>query len=204
MDVNPTIRGPIRVCSPARACIDTAVALTRESDQAALLIEAVQRRVTTVDALAEWSHRLRTNERVRLGDALRAAASGAWSLPEQELLDLVASSSVLHEPWPNPRLQGPNGQTLISADVWFDDVALAVMVHSFAYHSQGAQWDRTVERDGDLTSLGVIVVGVTPAILRAEPEAFLARLEQTYATAASRPRPRVTALPRLARTSLPR
>lgn len=195
-DARIVTRGPVRVSSPARACVDAAMSMPRAGDRSALLIEAVQRRLTTLDALAEWVHRLRPRDRGRLGEALDAAGSGAWSLPEHEVLQLLAGSSVLPAPWPNPRLTTSDGHALVTPDLWFDDVALAVMVHSRAYHAHGADWDRTVDRDAELTSLGVVVLAVTPAVLRADPEAFRARVEAAFATAARRPRPGVVATPR--------
>ena len=117
-------------------------------------------------------------------------------MPESELLDLVARSSVLHTPWANPLLVGPTGVRLTTPDAWFDDVAFAVMVHSRRHHADGDQWDDTVDRDGDLVAAGVVVVGVTPRRLRQRPEVVLARLERAYISARGRRRPAVRATPR--------
>ena len=60
-----------------------------------------------------------------------------------------------------PRLETADARALVSPDLWFDDVALAVMVHSRAHHARDADWEGTVERDGQL-ELGVVVLGFTP------------------------------------------
>ena len=80
--------------------------------------------------------------------------------------------------------------------MWFDDVAMAVMVHSRRYHSSPDDWDDTVDADSDLTSAGVVVAGVTPHRISTSPTEVLHRLERTHAAAAARPRPDVVATPR--------
>jgi hypothetical protein len=189
-------RGPLRLSSPARAVVDAARVARGHDARAAILIEAVQRGVTTIDDVQEWVLRLRPRDAAPLRGPLADAASGAWSVPESELLELVATSTVLPAPWANPVLTGPGGERLTTPDVWFDDVAFAVMVHSRRHHSEGDQWDDTVEKDGDLVAARVVVAGVTPRRLRQQPEAVLRRLERTYLAARGRPRPPVLATPR--------
>lgn len=194
-DHDVRVIGPIRVASPAHAAIGAALNAGRPSDREAILIEAVQKRIATVDDLADWAYRLRPRDTFRLEPALQAAASGAWSSPEATLLGLVSTSPVLAEPWLNPSLRGPDGSALVTPDLWFDELAVAVMVHSHRHHSQGEDWDSTVDRDAELSSLGVVVVGVTPGRLRRDPEAVLLRIEAACRTAEQRPRPPVTARP---------
>ena len=197
-------RGPIRLSSPARAAVDAARVARATDVRTAILIEAVQRELTTIDDLAEWVHRLRPRDAARLHAPLEAAASGAWSVPEAELLDLVARSAALPDVWANPRLRTADGRSLTTPDAWFDDVAMAVMVHSRRFHSSPDDWDDTVDADGDLVAAGVVVAAVTPHRIRTEPTDVLRRLERTHATASERPRPGVVATPRhLERAAVP-
>lgn len=189
-------RGPLRLSSPARSAVDAAREARTHDARSAILIESVQRGIATLDDLAEWVHRLRPRDAAPLHAPLAEAASGAWSVPESELLDLVAGSVVLPVAWANPVLTLPSGVALTTPDVWFDDVAMAVMVHSHRHHSQGEQWDDTVDKDGDLVAAGVVVAGVTPHRIRERPDAVLARLERAYLAARARPRPDVRATPR--------
>lgn len=195
-DAGTITRGPLRLSSPARAAVDAARMARTHDARSAILIETVQRGIATLDDLAEWVLRLRPRDAVPLRGPLAEAASGAWSVPESELLDLVASSSVLPVAWANPVVTTAAGTTLTTPDVWFDDVAFAVMVHSRRHHSQGRQWDDTVDKDADLVGAGIVVAGVTPSRLRHQPKAVLARLEQAYLAARSRPRPSIRATPR--------
>lgn len=194
-DEDTVSRGVLVLSSPARSCVDAALQSASADTRSAIFVEAVQRQIVTIDQLGEWVHRLRPRDGARVRSALDDAATGAWSLPELALLDLVSTSTVLPEPSANPSLLDAEGRRLLTPDVWFDDVAMAVMVHSHAFHSQGADWDATVERDGGLVEAGVVVAGVTPHRLRTQPRSVLRRLEQTYLTAAKRPRPAVCATP---------
>lgn len=189
-------RGPVRLCSPARAAVDAARTARTVDARTAILIEAVQRRLCSIDDLAEWVHRLRPRDAARLHAPLDAAASGAWSVPEAELLDLVAASHVLPDVWANPHLTTAAGVPLTTPDAWFDDVGMAVMVHSRRFHSSPGDWDETVDADGDLVAAGVVVVGVTPHRIRTSGAEVLRRLERSHAVASARPRPDVIARPR--------
>lgn len=195
-DAATVTRGPLRLSSPARAAVDAARAARSHDTRAAILIEAVQRRIASLDDLSQWVHRLRPRDAAALQPALAEAASGAWSLPESELLDLIAPSLILPVAWANPGLTTAKGAALTTPDVWFDDVAMAVMVHSHRHHSQGDEWDDTVDKDSDLVAAGVVVAGVTPRRLRDQPDAVRARLERAYLAARARPRPHVRAVPR--------
>ena len=191
-DQHPATNGAVILTSPARAVLDAAAQSGAKDAATAIGIEAIQRRLVTVDDLV---HEL--GQRNRRGSAMarlavQAAGTGAWSPPEATLLAALQRSSVLPEAWANPTLA--NGSTrLTTPDVWFDDVALAVMVHSRRHHASGNDWDRTVEQDGDLTAAGLVVIGVTPNRIFSDLAAVVTRIERTYQTARRRPRPPVVA-----------
>ena len=192
------VRGGLRMSSVARACVDAAVDERSMRNRTALIVEAVQRELTTVDALAEWCYRLRPGDGAKVLPAVETAALGVWSVAEEEVLDLMGTSSVLPEAMTNPRLVDASGRALITPDLWLDDVAMAVMVHSRTYHSNGDQFVDTIERDSDLVAAGVAVIGVTPTGVRRDPAAALQRIEATYAGALRRERPDVRVTPRAA------
>ena len=81
--------------------------------------------------------------------------------------------------------------------MWFDDVGMAVMIHSRQFHAGTLQWDATVNDDSELSSYRIVVVGVTPEQLAKEPQRVRRRIESHYVTArASGFRPAVVATPR--------
>lgn len=170
--------------STPRAIVDAARWAATDDAAAAIAIEACQRNLVTPQALHDllegMGHAPGTGRARR---AVAAADTGAWSVPERDLADLVARSTHLPTPWLNPTLRDADGTRLTSPDMWFDGVGLAVMVHSKAHHSIGADWTRTVESDSELSSRGVHVLGITPTTIRQDPARARGLVERAYATA---------------------
>jgi hypothetical protein len=190
-------RGALRYSSRARAVVDAAAAAPSEADTRAIIIGAVQQGLVRGEDLAHWIEVRQTRGRRRLRSALDEAMSGVWSLAEGDLVTLLRSSPVLPEPMANPLLKDRHGKRLTTPDVWFDDVGLAVMVHSREFHEGPFQWEQTVESDSDLSALRIPVVGVTPASISRRPRRVMDRVENAYREALSNGfRPDVTATPR--------
>jgi hypothetical protein len=100
--------------------------------------------------------------------------------------------------WANPELFDASGRRLTTPDLWIDDVAMAVMVHSRLFHGDVLDWDSTVDRDSDLAAARVVVIGVTPQAIQSRPAQTLRRVESAYLEARSAGvRPGVTAKPRV-------
>lgn len=188
--------GAIALAPVARAVGDLCRGSRDERDARAVVIEAVQRGRTSLDSLR---HELFAGPRrgsALLRRALDAAATGAWSAPEHDLLVLLATSSTLPRPWPNPRLTTVSGRRLPTPDAWFDDVGLAVQVHSRLHHSGADDWDRTVRADSALAEAGVLRLSITPHEISATPRDVLARIERLHASRSPNDRPAVVMEPR--------
>lgn len=190
-------RGPLRFSCRARAVVDAAASLG-EDEARELVISSVQERAVRLDDLVHWVEARRPNDRRRLRAALAEAAAGAWSVPEAELAKLVRSSRLLPEAWANPTLHDADGHRLTTPDLWFDDIGMAVMVHSRRFHGAVLSWESTVAADTDLIQCRVVVVGVTPGAIARDPRRTLARIEKAYASArAAGARAPVVATPRV-------
>jgi hypothetical protein len=174
--------GALRYSCLPRAVVESAAGMPPDEARA-LIIDVVQRRLARLDDLSHWIEARRPNGRVVLRRALAEAAAGAWSLPEADLARLMSRSSVVPEPWLNPELRDADGCRLTTPDLWLDDVAMAVMVHSREFHSGVIDWESTVERDSDLSACGVVVIGVTPGAIARDPARVIERVERAYATA---------------------
>ncbi len=172
----------LRYSCLSRAVVDSAAGMPTDEARA-LIIEVVQRRLVRIDDLSHWIEARRPNGKAVLRRALAEAAAGAWSLPEAELAHLVSRSSVLPEPWLNPELRDAYGCRLTTPDLWFDDVAMAVMVHSREFHGGAIDWEATVDRDSDLSACRIVVLGITPAAIARDPSRVLERIERAYNTA---------------------
>ena len=95
----------------------------------------------------------------------------------------AAPPLLVHGPAParaNPEVRASSGRRLTTPDVWIDDVALAVMVHSRQWHADGLVLELTVEQDTDLQTARVVVVGVTPHSIRSRPRWVRERVETAY------------------------
>ena len=194
-DQHPWTRPPLLVASRQRAVACAARECRFERDATAVVLEAVQRRLVRLEDLrSELESGPRAGSAL-LRRAIEAAERGAWSVPETDFEALLAHSRLLPSPWLNPSVYAADGTSLPRPDAWFDDVALAVQVHSRQYHSEPADWDATVMADGLLVECGIVVVAVTPRAIRDQPELVLARIERAYEQAALRPRPAVRAVP---------
>lgn len=143
--------GAIRLTSPARAVVDWARTTRSLGDARALTIEAVQRRLVSLDELVHELERGPRRGSALVRRALVDVAAGAWSDPEAHLREVLGRTG-LPELWMNPSLTRADGTRLTAPDGWFDEVALALMVHSRQFHSMGEDFDATVSSDADLTS----------------------------------------------------
>lgn len=191
--------GRLSVALPARAVADACRASADVRFAEALVIEAVQRRTTTLTLLHDELYAGPRQRSATLRAGIAAASTGAWSIAEHDLVRLVSRSTVLPTPLLNPELVGPHGTRLPTPDLWFDDVGMAVQVHSHAYHAGGDAWTQTVRADSALAEAGVIRVALTPREIRTSPDDVLGRLERTYRGLTTRPRAAVRATPRTVR-----
>jgi hypothetical protein len=195
-DLTAWDRGPLRIGSRARSVVDAARELRGERRARAIVIEAVQRQLVTVDALR---HELESGPRKGSAQVRRAvdfAEQGAWSVAEVDLLEILSRSSILPEVWANPRLISADGTRLPTPDAWMDEVGLAIQVHSRTYHLRDLDWSATVSGDSALGECGIVVLGVTPEELSNDAESIRQRAERAYLALRDRPRPNVIATPR--------
>ncbi|MBT0994819.1 hypothetical protein KIN34_11060 [Cellulomonas sp. DKR-3] len=188
--------GLLAVAPPARVVGDACRATADLRYARALVIEAVQRRKVTVATMFDELFAGPTRGSATLRAAIEAAGSGAWSVAEHDLIRVVRRSRVLPEPWPNPMLRDPSGGALPTPDLWFDDVGLAVQVHSHAHHAAGEQWTATIRADSALAEAGVLRLAFTPREIRREPDQVLDRIERAHRSLTAARRPQVVALRR--------
>ncbi len=194
-DPHPWHRGALAIASPGRAVADAARDAFGEREATPLVIEAVQRGMVSIPVLErELELGPRAGSRL-LRAGIRAAQTAAWSVPEHDLLGLVRCSGVLPQVWVNPELIAADGTRLPRPDLWFDDVALAIQVHSWLHHARHEDWEGTIMRDGIFAEYGVPTLGFTPRRIDLAPEWVLARIEKVYATLQGSARPDVRAQP---------
>jgi hypothetical protein len=196
LDERLVTRGPLRLSCRPRALVDAAAQAPDDDAAAAMVIRAVQERLVRVDDVQHWLCVRRRNGTVRLKRAVAAAATGAWSMPEAQLGSLLRRCGRFAGLMANPALVDERGRPLTTPDLWDDEVALAIMVHSRQFHAGTLDWDATVDTDEDLRACGIEVVAVTPNAIERHPDKVVARVLAARERAARRPRPPVVAMAR--------
>ncbi len=189
-------RGPIRLSCRPRAVVDAAADVVDERHARAIIVGAIQERFVRLSDVQHWVGVRRRNGRVRLTTALTEAATGAWSVPESDLARVLRRSPLLTGLCANPALTTSDKVPLTTPDLWIDEVALAIMVHSRRFHSNVLDWDATVLADQDLRDAHVEVVPLTPHAIANDPDTCLDTVLAGLHRARLRPRPPVIATPR--------
>jgi hypothetical protein len=178
-EARPWHRGPLTFTSPARAVVDAARSLRGDAVRQ-VVFEGVQRRIVTLAQLVAEVEAGATRGSAAVRAAVHEVAGGAWSLPESDLADLLATSRVLPEPLLNPELTHADGTALPSPDAFFDDVALALQVHSRRHHLFEEDWESTLHSDTALGAAGVPTMAFSPHTLRTEATRVLRSVELAY------------------------
>lgn len=188
----PLHRTGFPVAPLPRAAIDTCRRAKTADHVRALLKEVITRgRVTpaTLHNELDWSKdpgaTLPRRVLAEIDDKVRSVARG-WAKR------LVQQAGLPAPRWHVP-ITSPNGSHVATADAWWDEVALAWEVDSYAFDLSPADCTAALRRAARLTASGVVVVHTAPTQLRDEPAAVAEILRNAYRQAETRPRPQVKA-----------
>jgi very-short-patch-repair endonuclease len=168
----------------ARAAVDACRSLRSVREATALLAEAVQRRLCTLDMLGVELSAGHSAGSAVPRQALDVLRGGSASAPEADLLDVLRRSLVLPAPAVNPRLQ-VDGRVVVPDVAWLE-VRLIVEVDSVAHHGFGPDAAATSRRRSALTAAGWVVLSISPQRIRDDPDGVLAEIEAAYLAAVAR------------------
>lgn len=167
------------ITGPGRTIIDVASSLAAR-DVRWLVEEALVRRLLTLEELAatvDRHPRRRGAGRVRrVVDEDLAQPRRTRSEAERRLLDLIRTAA-LPEPQVNARVAG------FEVDLHWPDARVVVEVDGFGFHASRAAFERDRRRDAELQARGWRVVRLTWRRIHGEPEATVALLRRTLASA---------------------
>ena len=165
----------------ARAIADTVRQLSTIEDARAVVAEAVQTRRCRIDLLAEELRHAARQGSALLRQALAEVADGVRSAAEGDLHVLLRRSG-LPMPMFNPCLF--HGRSFIGKpDAWWREAGVAVEVESREWHLSPESWERTLQRDAQMSSYGIVVLHFTPRQIRTQPRAIIATIRQALAAA---------------------
>ena len=166
----------------ARAVADTVRELTTIRDARAVVAEAVQARRCHIDLLAEELRHAARHGSALLRQALAEVADGVRSAAEGDLHVLLRRSG-LPMPMFNPRLFHERS-FIGKPDAWWREAGVAVEVESREWHLSPESWERTLQRDAEMSSYGIVVLHFTPRQIRTQPRTVIATIRQALAATA--------------------
>ena len=155
----------VAVASIARAIADTALDYRRLEPVRAMVLQAVQRGLCTVDQLLAELDAAPRNGTGHLRLALRDAAGGARSIAEAEAFELLRREDI--PPFePNAPVLGRAGRVVAVADALWPHLRAILEVDSREHHFSERDWKRTMIRHNELTALGYAVAHYPPSAIR--------------------------------------
>ncbi|WP_410648503.1 hypothetical protein [Amycolatopsis sp. cmx-4-54] len=181
----------VPLAAPARAVLDGVRRIRDLEPVRALLIEAIETGLCTVD---ELSAELESGS--RRGTALpravlRELAADVKSVPEAEALAIWEKAG-LPSAERNVKIYDAFGNYIGKPDSWCDELGMAWEVDSYAFHFGRDAYRKTLHRNNRYAAAGIVVVQTLPSRIRDEPEKVMAELRAAAQAAAQRPRPDVT------------
>ncbi|HEX5016096.1 MAG TPA: hypothetical protein VFX15_00745 [Actinomycetes bacterium] len=179
----------------ARAAFDAARRLASRQEIRAFLLEAVQRRLITIDDLrAEVTNGQRRWTAI-LREVIGDARVGVRSVQEARLRDVIVNSD-LPEPLWNPRLETLSGQFIAEPDGYYEEIGLALELDSRQHHFIDAQqFERTWTRHNTYNRYGIVAEHIIPSTLSANPQAVLADIRALLRRHEGRDAPEIRVIP---------
>jgi hypothetical protein len=175
----PTMIDGMPSAPVARAVVDAGRRVISRRDTRAMVLETVQRRMTTVDQLAYELRKAQRRGTALLNETINEARAGVRSAPEAEVRDFLVRAPIPEPLW-NPSLYLPDGSFLAEVDGLIVESMVAIEVDSREHHSVGDDWDDTVDRHTELTSSGLLVVHIVPSRFRANPRKYVERTVRAH------------------------
>lgn len=163
-DVHP-LRRPYRT-RPARSCLDAAAWARDDRGARAVILAAVQQRLTTPTLLrTALPRRGPCSRHALIEEAIRDADGGIQSIPEHEFDGIVVDCR-LPPPTRQQILTRPGGRYYL--DVWWEDYRVGAEVDGMPHMSVLA-WDDDCDRANEITSRGRILLRFTSYAVRHRP-----------------------------------
>lgn len=183
-------------CAPVpRALVDAGRRLQRLDDVRAMTAEAIQRRLSSQDALLKEIRLAQRRGTARIRLVGSEIVGGIRSSAEADVRQVLLDEGFPPALW-NHDLLTADGELIGCPDAWFDEEAVALEVDSREWHLDPQGWERTQRKRARCARFGIPTVPVTPQQLRLRRGQFLGDLHHALEAGKSRPRPDVRAVMR--------
>ena len=182
-----TIQGA-PVAPVGRCLVDAARRITDRRSTRAMVLEAIQREMVTIDAVERELRHAQRRGTALIRETLEEARAGVRSVPEAELRHhaLVGGLPLI---WWNPTLWTPGGDFVAMPDGVVVESLAVIEVQSRKHHDGDDTFGATLERSARLGRHGLLVTHVVPGTMRRNPGATLRAIAETHREALTRPRP---------------
>lgn len=176
------------VAGIARSVVDACRRLREKDAVRELVAEVIQRRMCSVSEL---------HAEVRDGARQRSALSrrvlgemdaGVRSVAEIRAREVIAAQGIAAPAW-NVSLWSDQGQFIGTPDAYWEAVAAALQIDSMRWHLGPAAYQKTQQRQRDLTTHGVMVLPVAPHHVIDDEIGFGREVQALLRAAAARPAP---------------
>lgn len=189
------VRGGFPVAPLPRALFDAGRRTTDKQSTRGFVLEAIQRRLVTMDDLRDEIAAGPRQWTALLRDVLGEGQAGVRSEPEAGLRSLIRRSGI-EEPLWNPRLETPAGVFIAEPDGYFRNRALALEVDSRRYHfSNSDHYEQTWRRHARYTAHGIAVLRIIPVDISRRPGEVIDSVRAALLSQAGRPVPDLRIVP---------
>jgi hypothetical protein len=171
--------GPLRLVPVARAVLDTARTLTSVRNVRAVIADAVQLGRCSVRELATELNAGAIRNSALTRSVLAEVSDGVRSAAEGDLARLLARSG-LPMPLLNAKLY-VGDKCIAKPDAWWPEAGMVAEVDSREWHLKPQDWADTMARHNAMTALGIYLLHFPPSRLRAEGDAVIKEMRDTYA-----------------------
>ncbi|MFE6610282.1 hypothetical protein [Amycolatopsis sp. NPDC057786] len=181
----------VPLAAPARAVLDGVRRIRELEPVRALLIEAVEAGLCTVDELSAELESCSRRGTALPRAVLRELAADVKSVPEAEALAIWKKAG-LPPAERNVKIYDAFGNYIGKPDSWCDELAMAWEIDSYAYHFGRNAYRKTLHRNNRYAAAGIVVVQTLPSRIRDEPDKVITELRRAADAATQRPRPAIT------------
>jgi hypothetical protein len=169
----------LRYVEPATAVVAATRRMRSRRAVLATFSEAVQRRLTTHDALLQ-AHVEGPPRNSRSGDAALAAIyAGVRSAPEADFRKLAEASAVLPAAEYNVWLRLPSGR-IVCVDALWRSAGVVHETNGRSAHAREDLFDDMQERHDELTAVGFVVLHNAPRRIWDQPRNVIAQVERCH------------------------
>jgi hypothetical protein len=191
----PTLISGFATAPLPRAIFDTGRRHPQQQAIRAITLEAVQRRLLSVDDVFTEIRQGQRRWTAVLRDVLGDARAGVRSVPEASLRDVILASD-LPEPLWNPCLETLDGAFIAEPDAYYRDLGIALEVDSREHHyKRSGDYEATWRRHQRYNVNLIVVHRIMPVDIANDPVAVLQTIRAVRAAHEGRRPPRIRVTP---------